>query len=339
MYIPPRFFLKPEPKGKSKKRKTAPSRPGNPEMGSIAGLYRGAASPRSVANMDRRNKALRGAGVAGLLLAGLLVLGFFMNRDVAAPVSPIKAVEHDMRLLWDWSDGLLEGGAANADWSIRVDAEMSGTDYETAKQGTGDSGLAFGETTGIARRLASEWFAGGASGMGATVVRNEGRSATVTSPEFSDVAITIHDAGFEDGKIRLVLLLEHSGQAGGEATPDSLLTAASRLAEKIESRVAIVGTSFKVHGFTRTEGAAQSLQRLALAENLEVYNEEGTFSATMFSGKLRHAAGLGGRRSANLQVSEHNYTESDSVELTIGVPLISGDFSGTDAAKTAQNGD
>ncbi|MNR38216.1 hypothetical protein D3C85_1562980 [compost metagenome] len=76
-----------------------------------------------------------------------------------------------------------------------------------------------------------------------------------------------------------------------------------------------------------------------MAEQLETYDEDGTFSATMFTGKLRHRAELDGRRNANLQVSEHDNTERDAVELTIGVPLISGDFGGTDAVTNAQNGE
>ncbi|OBR63736.1 hypothetical protein A7K91_08175 [Paenibacillus oryzae] len=317
MYIPPRFILKPETRRKQ----------------------RGASSPRRGGKDERRKKALRGAGAAGLLLACLLVLAFLINKDADLSVSPIQAIEQDVKLLWDWSDGLLVGGAASAAWSIRMDAELPAAAGGLGKQEAEASSAGFGETTGTAGRLASEWLAGNASAGGETVVRNDGRTATVTSPEYSDIVITIHDAGVEDGKTRLVILLERSGQTGDVTTADSLLAAAGRLAEKMDGGAAIVGTSFKVRGFTESSGAAHTLQRLALAEQLETYDEDGTYSATMYTGKLRHRAGLDGRRNANLQVSEHNNTERDAVELTIGVPLISGDFGGTDAVTNAQNGE
>ncbi|MHA6485484.1 hypothetical protein ACX1C1_26675 [Paenibacillus sp. strain BS8-2] len=226
---------------------------------------------------------------------------------------------HDLGQLWSWSDSVMSGGATNAEWTLRYDAVLSD------KVGLGDlSDAVFASTGG---KIETE-----------RMVTNNGNSISGQFPGNlgtgeTKAMLSLHMTE-EQGAEHAVILLLESGIEG--ATEQGLQTALTRLGAILSDTTQKWTLTMKTHGYSDTQGAADKLERMALGKVQEQYEDGGTRSITMLSDGLLTTKALDQRRRANLQVAVHHSTEAARDELTIGVPLISGDFSSVTAVENVE---
>lgn len=264
----------------------------------------------------RRNRNLlnkHGVAFAGVILVLLLFAALLLQKTESKEQSAAPArYAHDLEQLWSWSDSVMAGGAMSAEWTFRIDAVLS-------------ADKTFGQ-------LSDRAFSDRADGIvSERVVTNEGRSVSGQFPikvggNAAPVRLSLHQTGLADNGngIPTILLLE-SGVNG--ATVQGLQAALEQLGSILADMGGEWTLAMKTHGFTDEQAGAKKVERIAMGRVLEQYEDGGTRSVTMISEALLSSMALDHYRHANLQVAEHRNTETELNELTIGVPLITGDFS------------
>ncbi|WP_336789504.1 YwmB family TATA-box binding protein [Paenibacillus sp. MMO-177] len=87
-----------------------------------------------------------------------------------------------------------------------------------------------------------------------------------------------------------------------------------------------------VRGKTEYNNAAERLAKAAGGKRIDRYKDEsGTVSEAYYSEKLFSSVEAGAGKKANLQVAEHRETESGALSLIVGTPLITGDYTVSEA--------
>ncbi|QNK59640.1 hypothetical protein [Paenibacillus sp. PAMC21692] len=242
-----------------------------------------------------------------LLLIAALVLQKSESKDQAA--APARYA-HDLAQLWSWSDSVFVGGAKTAEWTLRFDAALS---------------------EGMSLAQLSDSVFSDADGVIKTerIVTNGGNSVsgqyTALIGESTDAArLSLHQTGQSGNGMTVILLLESGVEDSTEQGLQAALKQLGSLLAKMSDEWTL---TMKTHGYSDKQEGAKTLERIARGRILEQYEDGGTRSVTMLSDALLSSKALGHNRHANLQVAEHSSTETARNELTIGVPLISGDFS------------
>lgn len=269
--------------------------------------------------MDRyaRKTALRGMALVLILLAAAALAMIYQAKNGAgadaASTAPGResAVPQDIERLWTWTDAELSGGAPNASWHLRFDAAASVEDVERIALLLGIKALASdGTSTGPDEKdgLRGNLWQGGTVHGGGTLSLWAKRSGS----ESSDAALVIrYDHG---AKASLHALL---------AQADAVLGAAADTG--LEAKLTL-----KVHGYAIRGDSMSRLADLAGAESRDRYKDGGTVTQTYFTPLLKASVVLNNGKKGNLQLAAHNDTESGRIELTAGVPLITGDYSEAD---------
>ncbi|RIX52815.1 hypothetical protein D3P08_12500 [Paenibacillus nanensis] len=247
-------------------------------------------------------------GIAGalLLLLLLIVAALLMNKSEQDVKQSQDKLSHDLAKLWSWSDEVMTGGAKSADWHLRWNVEAEEPD-------------AFDRLVALLFRDAK----------GQPIPKNvttDGKSAQGESPVYGG-NLSVHAAESTEAGVSLVVLLDVRGSSG--VTLDALLASSEKLSRQLSAISSAMTASMKTHGFTSQSDAAAEIKRLAQGKIQEEYDEEGTRSVTFSSGSLLSAQQLQRGRFANVQVSVHRHTERKERELTIGIPLITGEFGST----------
>ncbi|MCU6711997.1 YwmB family TATA-box binding protein [Paenibacillus sp. J5C_2022] len=237
-----------------------------------------------------------------LLLAMLCIAASVQSINGSSQEQTQDMAIHDLGQLWDWSDELFLGGAGAAEWTLRWDVTIAAEEAE---------------------RLADTIFRHEDGTPLDKTVTEDGEVISARMPAGGE-AIGWYKVERQGDYDRYMLLLEAKGEQ--PMTLQRLLEAANRLSTLVEAHSAPYAVSMKASGYTKHGNAADTLQRLALAEEREKYKDTGTISRTLYSGQLRSGIAVAQGRTANLQLALHEDTESDARKLTIGVPLISGEF-------------
>lgn len=237
-----------------------------------------------------------------LLLVILCIAAGVQSMKGSGQTVELDTAAHDLTQLWDWGDEFFMGGAAAAEWTLRWDVTIA-----SAK----------------AERMADEIFRHEDGTPLDKTVTEDGAVQSARMPAGGE-AIGWYEVERQDDYDRYMLLLEAKEEQ--PITLQRLLDEANRLSTLIGEHSAPYAVSLKASGYTKHGNAADALQRLALAEEREKYEDTGTISRTMYSGRLRSGIAVAHGRTANLQLAVHEDTESDARKLTIGVPLISGEF-------------
>ncbi|MNZ84570.1 hypothetical protein D3C78_1033320 [compost metagenome] len=86
-------------------------------------------------------------------------------------------------------------------------------------------------------------------------------------------------------------------------------------------------SSMQVNGYSLNEQAIREISKQAKASQVDRYEDGGTVSETLYTEQLRSSIQVGGGSAANLQIALHRETETERFQLTIGIPVISGDYS------------
>ncbi|AJY73813.1 YwmB family TATA-box binding protein [Paenibacillus beijingensis] len=262
---------------------------------------------------NSRRSALRGMALVMLLLAAAaLVMIYQANQSKGTNVTAAGsegATTGDVKRLWEWTDGELQGGAPGGSWQLRFDADASVDEVKRMAELLGIKPLAvtagaLDETDGLEGNL---WQGevvrgGGALSLWAKRTGSSGRAADLV--------------------IRYEL--------GQKASLDALLAQANAVLSAAAETGLHAKMNLNVHGYAIRSNSMRRLADIAQADSRDTYKDGATVSATYFTPLLTASVSLGGGKKGNLQLAVHDDTESKRIELTAGVPLISGDYSKAD---------
>lgn len=245
-----------------------------------------------------------------LVLAALLLSKANTRNEVAS-----NHLEHDLSQLWGWSDEILVGGAADTDWHLRWRVSVSDTaEFE---------------------RLSEDLFATRDGEPAPKTVLNGG-SSVQGEWRAGQGLLSLHLVEETDKGAELLVMLDRSGD--GNARLTQLISAAKEISNVVSGIGATsVETGIKAHGFASGPEAAGKLERLSQARLLEEYRDKGTVSYTYRSAILQASQSIGGGRNANIQIALHQNTERTETEITLGVPLITGEFGESMSASEQRN--
>ncbi|WP_182914176.1 YwmB family TATA-box binding protein [Paenibacillus sp. 1011MAR3C5] len=274
-------------------------------------LHLGTASSAQAAKRKpaRKNRFFGMAG-AFVLLTILILLALLLSKSDTQNQPAINQLSHDLSKLWGWADETMQGGASTADWHLRwqVDVAVPG-DYE---------------------RLAELLFVDPDGKPTERKVLNEGKTMQGRWLGQGGV-LSLHMVEETESGARLMVMLDRD--ADSDARLNELVADVKGIAGRIGQISQHVTGSVKSHGFVSSPEMASRLERLSQGKALEEYQDRGTRSTTYSSALLQTSQPIGRGRTANLQIAVHEHTEMQSTELTIGVPLITGEFGAVEAAE------
>lgn len=251
----------------------------------------------------------------GIVLALLvLVLGaawalLQADREQAEATIAEQLLTHDLQTLWTWSDAQLTGGSAGAVWTVRWDLTAN---------------------TGTMQELVLKFFSDEKGNAAPKIVQNEGKTVTGLVQAYGGrLSISLMETAIDSEQ--LMVLLETNQTL--LLDKNKLLQAAASISEELARAAPTFTSSMKVQGYTANGQAIQDLMKQANAKSIDRFVDGGTISETLYSGMLRSTIVIGSGKSANLQIGLHKETNSDKTALTIGIPVITGDYSVNTAEK------
>ncbi|MDF2834521.1 MAG: TATA-box binding protein [Paenibacillus sp.] len=270
-----------------------------------------AANPSSRRRRHSPHRGKFSMAAAAILLVALLLAAALLQKSgpESEPLSA-KPLLQDMDQLWEWNEQLLAGGSEEADWSVRWDGIL-----------TGDQSL-----TGLSREL----FADAEGKSTDKQVSQGGKSIAGSYPGDWGGRLALHETERTAKGTAVVVLLENEDGAVSRA---QLREAVQTIAAVLAQHTSEAKATIKSHGYSRMPGAGSELARIAMGRVLEQYEDGDTRSVTLSTDKLLAEQPLDKYRYANLQLSEHRNTENGRTELTIGIPLLTGEFGKAEAAR------
>jgi hypothetical protein len=241
-----------------------------------------------------------------LLICSMWAIWQAQHQTRVAPAR--QMLLDDLGSLWDMSDADMIGGAGGAAWTIRWNL--------TARDGSMAS---------LERALFTD-AAGNPSG---TTADQNGRSVTGVLPNYGGkVTLSLIASTVEKEQIMLLYETEQASEAGGtQLTKHELLRAADAVSSEVEVFTDDYENSMNVKGFTGNSDSLDRISRLAAAKQVDSYVDGGTVSDTFFTDKLKNEVIVDNGHRANLQIALHHSTEEQKLELVVGVPVITGDYS------------
>lgn len=251
-------------------------------------------------------------GIALALL--VLVLGaawalWQADREQAEATIAEQLLTHDLQTLWTWSDAQITGGSAGAVWTVRWDLTAN---------------------TGTMQELVLKFFSDGKGNAAPKIVQNEGKTVTGGVQAYGGrLSISLMETSIDSEQ--LMVLLETNQTLLQDK--HKLLQAAASISEELAQAAPTFTSSMKVQGYTANGQAIKDLMKQANAKSIDRFVDGGTVSETFYSGMLRSTIVIGSGKSANLQIGLHKETNSDKIALTIGIPVITGDYSVNTAEK------
>ena len=246
---------------------------------------------------------------AGILLALLVILisaAWALWQADRAPreaTNGERLLQHDLKALWQWSDDQFRSGSAGADWTIRWNA--AGKD-------------------GVMKELVQKLFRDEQGNASSRIEQNEGKTVTGALPVYGGkLSVSLVRLGSRSEEV--MVLLETRGMQ--PLDKDGLFQAAAHISEQLAILSPAFTSSMKVQGFTNHNQAIQRLTRLTDAKQVDRYEDGGTVSETLYTRMLRSSIAVENGKNANLQIAVHKDTNSNNTELTIGIPVINGEYS------------
>lgn len=267
--------------------------------------------------------------IVALLLVIIIAGGLSVWKWRSAGTSEASPLLHDFNQIWSWSDGVLEGGAQGGSWSFRWDGSST---YGDIARIASQFNIALEEEQGQVFRGEQEggdglykltlWAklhkTGALDGAG-----NAGKTGEADDAESTDNANSENSANRAIADVVLLLNVR-------EGAPYRQLADSVDKADKTVARYAQgYKGSFAVRGYSGLDGESPSVRiaGLAQAAERELYEDGGTRSGAYYSAQLESAV-YSGNHKINLQIAERMPPTAARHELVIGVPLITGDYSG-----------
>ncbi|WP_337102734.1 YwmB family TATA-box binding protein [Paenibacillus sp. YIM B09110] len=264
----------------------------------------------SLTNVKHANKRKGGKRVAilVLLICSLWAIWQAQHQTRVAPAR--QMLLDDLGSLWDISDADIIGGSGGAAWTIRWNL--------TARDGTMAS-------------LEHVLFTDAAGNPSGTTADQNGRSVMGVLPKYGGkVTLSLIASTVEKEQIMLLYETQQASESGGmQLTKHELIRAADAVSSEVEVFTDEYESSMNVKGFTGNSDALDRISRLAAAKQVDSYVDVdgGTVSDTFFTAKLKNEVIVDNGHRANLQIALHRSTEEQNLELVVGVPVITGDYS------------
>lgn len=237
-----------------------------------------------------------------IMLVMILMLTAWIQEKTNASDPTEDVAIQDFLLLSEWGEKLLQGGALAEEWSFRWELTLlQGTMEQLADQ-------LFISEKGV--RLAKE-------------VRENGNviEGDVHLPP-AHLKLVRTDQDHIAEKITVMLQVKGSEIKQLSDFKDGI----AKLHQLFRKQDQHVQMSMKIFGKPKDAYAIESLKQLAIAQQVEEYVDRGTTSTTLFSSRIKQYLWLNNEKMANLQASLHESTADGEFTLTIGIPLISGEF-------------
>lgn len=254
----------------------------------------------------KQNSKKRKAGIVVALLVILIGASAALwqaDRNTEEEAIAEQMLIHDVQVLWEWSDAQLKSGSIGADWTIRWNVK-------------GDKGA----MSALVKKL----FIDEKGKDIEKTVQNDGKTVSGVDAAIGG-RISISLIGNDYESEQLMLLLETNPALLLDKT--RLLQAAESISKEIVRISPDFTSSMKVQGYTENKLAAEQLKKQVNAKQIDRFEDGGIMSEMLFTSMLRSAIAVGGGKSANLQIAVHQERNSDQIALTIGVPIITGDYS------------
>ncbi|TCM88593.1 TATA-box binding protein [Paenibacillus sp. BK033] len=117
-----------------------------------------------------------------------------------------------------------------------------------------------------------------------------------------------------------------------KADKEQLLAVVKRTEDVLKKAGISYSGGMTVRGLTEYNNAAERLAQASGGKRVDRYKDEsGTVSEAYYSEKLFSSVEAGAGKKANLQIAEHRETESGALSLIVGTPLITGDYTVSEA--------
>lgn len=236
-----------------------------------------------------------------LLVVVLMLTAWIQERSISGSQADDAAIQ-DFELLLDWSNELIDGGTMTGQWSFRWDATL---------------------LNGSMEGLAKELFI---TPKGELLHRNIRENGNAMDGQWqlpgSVIKLVRTDQDKIAEKVTVMLQLDASELEKAAELKKSVRDLHRLLQEKDQN----VQMNMKVFGQAKHNQVLSDLKSLAVAQTLEEYGDHGTTSVTYFSNRIKQFRWLSNGKMVNIQASLHKSSIDGDYTLTIGVPLISGEF-------------
>lgn len=240
-----------------------------------------------------------------LIILMLLLLFAWLQESMGAEKVQAQPYMTDVEHLWEWSEHIYTDGAASGAWYFRWDAVFS---------------------VGGLDRLANALFVDHKGVAIPKIVRQSGDIIEGEGKiDGSNVIISRVESRENDEAIVILLNLDHHAIASSE----QLQAAVEEIAALIKEEDYNAQFSMKVIGEAEQKDAMNDMLKLTVGQLIEQYEDEGTVSKTIFTPQLNNYIWLNEERMANMQISVHEHSQTKINTITLGVPLISGEFGET----------
>ena len=253
-------------------------------------------------NKNRNNrKASIKLLLSFVLVVALMLTAWIQEKSSAGQRTDEPALQ-DFAQLTEWGDKLLQGGSGDGQWSFRWDLLMpSGTMEEISNQ--------------VFR-----------TDKGTLLPKNIRNHGDIIDGEAELTASTIKLVRTQSDKLAEKVTITLLVEADQLEKLSQLKDYVSKLHQILREKDQNLQMSMKVFGKANNNNAIESLKQLAVAQTVEEYRDQGTRSVTLFTARIKQYRWLNNEKMANLQVSLHENSITGEYDLTIGVPLISGEF-------------
>ncbi|MDQ0111218.1 YwmB family TATA-box binding protein [Paenibacillus harenae] len=262
----------------------------------------------SMTTPKRANKRKGGkrTAVLVLLLCAFWAIWQAQHQTRIAPAR--QMLLDDLGSLWDLSDHEMTGGSGVAQWTIRWNM--------TVRDGT--MGM-----------LASVLFTDAAGNPSDTTADQNGKTVKGELPHYGGrVTLSLVASTAESEQLMLLYEAGETSEAGArQLTKHELIQAAEAVSSEVESFTDDYESSMHAKGYTYNNDAIYAISRLAAAKQVDSYVDGGTVSDTFFTNKLKNEVIVDNGQRGNLQIALHRNTEAQKLELIVGVPVITGDYS------------
>jgi len=236
-----------------------------------------------------------------MLVIVLMLTAWIQERSISGNQADHAAIQ-DLEQLFDWSEELMNGGAMAGQWSLRWDVTL---------------------LHDVMGELADELFI---TPKGELLHRNVRENGNVIDGQWLYPNSTIKLVRTEQDKIAekvSIMLQVNSNELEKASELKKSIQSMHRLLQLKDQNVQM---SIKVFGQAKHKQVLTDLKSLAVAQTIEEYADQGTKSVTFFSNRIKQYRWLSNGKMVNIQASLHKSSIDEQYTLTLGIPLISGEF-------------
>jgi len=239
--------------------------------------------------------------ISMLLVIILMLTAWIQERSISGNQADDAAIQ-DFEQLLHWSEELMDGGAMAGQWSFRWDATL---------------------LNGTMEELANELFI---TSKGELLPRNIRANGNAIDGQWQLPGSLIKLVRTEQDKIAEKVSVMLQVDANGLEKAAELKKTIQNVQRLLQAKDQNVQMNIKVFGQANDEHALNDLKRMAIGQTVEEYSDHGTNSVTFFSNRIKQYRWLSDGKMVNLQASLHKSSIDGQHSLTLGVPLISGEF-------------